>query len=514
MIFQISETSFNRAGRPMSLTDFPSSPTSPRFIGSRHSMYSTGCRPLRSSPLAGPALRVDEAIEEVDERRNQRSDLPRPSRVLSTPNLATLLTLPVPLRNERPKTAESPQEGFSHLSISSPPAKPSKCSLSLFSQRRNSETAPQLQPPSSPPLLQSRSTSSLSLSSSSAKLGNVRNVRCNSNEKEPWVARPAASRRPQTAHGYPSVQHRPITTIPEKQLDQECAVAPAGSRGPQDNSWFTANTYDVTPKFSRLGLAASGVVLPVSAKEHKRLSRPSSRSSMSSSAPAPGALRQIDSASGLSLPSPSPPSTPDVNLVDTQREGSGVITPTLTNSRVSSQCSEDSPVIPSNTVTTSSAAIAAAAASTGAVTTFMTVMAGNELDGSLPRSKSRDESEPPSLKTTAGISKKKNKLFRFKFLQYRTSPKSSNPTHPTSINQGSKLDHPESNEKRKGSNNRGTASGNDEMKLRLVKFSWFTSSESSLSDSSYETDPKYGRLLPVKESSRIRKLWKSIAMHW
>ena len=39
------------------------------------------------------------------------------------------------------------------------------------------------------------------------------------------------------------------------------------------NSWYTANPYDVTPRFSRLGLSASTVVMPVSAKEHRRLSR-------------------------------------------------------------------------------------------------------------------------------------------------------------------------------------------------------------------------------------------------
>ena len=42
---------------------------------------------------------------------------------------------------------------------------------------------------------------------------------------------------------------------------------------PQVNSWYTTNTYDVTPRFSRLGLSASTVVMPLSPKEHRRLSR-------------------------------------------------------------------------------------------------------------------------------------------------------------------------------------------------------------------------------------------------
>ncbi|CAA7270106.1 unnamed protein product [Cyclocybe aegerita] len=39
---------------------------------------------------------------------------------------------------------------------------------------------------------------------------------------------------------------------------------------PTDNSWYTANAYDVTPKFTRLGLAGPGVVLPVSARAHRK----------------------------------------------------------------------------------------------------------------------------------------------------------------------------------------------------------------------------------------------------
>jgi len=35
-----------------------------------------------------------------------------------------------------------------------------------------------------------------------------------------------------------------------------------------DNSWYIASPYDLTPRFTRLGLASSGVVLPVSAKAH------------------------------------------------------------------------------------------------------------------------------------------------------------------------------------------------------------------------------------------------------
>lgn len=43
----------------------------------------------------------------------------------------------------------------------------------------------------------------------------------------------------------------------------------------QDSSqnWMTINTYENTPRFSRLGISASNVVLPVSARDFKHASR-------------------------------------------------------------------------------------------------------------------------------------------------------------------------------------------------------------------------------------------------
>ncbi|KAG5644852.1 hypothetical protein DXG03_007582 [Asterophora parasitica] len=42
-------------------------------------------------------------------------------------------------------------------------------------------------------------------------------------------------------------------------------------RASTPNNWLTTNTYDTTPRFSRLGISASSVVLPVSAREYKRV---------------------------------------------------------------------------------------------------------------------------------------------------------------------------------------------------------------------------------------------------
>lgn len=51
-------------------------------------------------------------------------------------------------------------------------------------------------------------------------------------------------------------------------------ITPSRSKSqPQVDSWYTTNTYDVTPRFSRLGLSAPTVIMPLSPKEHRRLSR-------------------------------------------------------------------------------------------------------------------------------------------------------------------------------------------------------------------------------------------------
>ncbi|KAF8800112.1 hypothetical protein BYT27DRAFT_6844143 [Phlegmacium glaucopus] len=79
---------------------------------------------------------------------------------------------------------------------------------------------------------------------------------------------PKSRTRPQTSSGIPSF--RPPIPILEEELEVD-AVEPSASKS-KDNSWYTANPYDVTPRFSRLGLSASGVVMPLSPKEHRRLS--------------------------------------------------------------------------------------------------------------------------------------------------------------------------------------------------------------------------------------------------
>jgi len=104
---------------------------------------------------------------------------------------------------------------------------------------------------------------------------------------------------------------------------------------PLDNSWYVANEYSETPKFSRLGLAGSNVVMPVSAKERKRrISQRGSVASFQSNASGIPASNGSESAcitnsAGMSLAgySSSPSTTSDSN------GRNGAINPPESNNR-------------------------------------------------------------------------------------------------------------------------------------------------------------------------------------
>lgn len=67
------------------------------------------------------------------------------------------------------------------------------------------------------------------------------------------------SRRPHSFYIDPTAMRSDLSHLPE-------TVPPSGI--PTGNSWYLASPYDVTPRFTRLGLA--NVILPVSAKAHSR----------------------------------------------------------------------------------------------------------------------------------------------------------------------------------------------------------------------------------------------------
>ena len=92
------------------------------------------------------------------------------------------------------------------------------------------------------------------------------------------------SRASYMSTGVPSPSTRSISVVLEVEAETEDAgaedaaaqsrksavLSPKSTVAPDDNSWYVANEYSETPKFSRLGLAGSNVVMPVSAKERKK----------------------------------------------------------------------------------------------------------------------------------------------------------------------------------------------------------------------------------------------------
>ena len=212
-------------------------------------------RPYRSSPLAGPALSPSAALAEHTE----------PPRVSSSPNLNTLPPLPVFLSEQRPRVRRAT------ITAHSDPAVVDLARLAaeeILSARSERVPRPSTSPAPSPT---PSKRSSLSLR----------------------FSRRASYSPSASASSSSSSPPSPIPDLPSRRRSIVVA-APSTSRNPAEN-WLSATA---APKFSRLGLAADGVVLPVSAKAYaasvsSRRSRPSRPSS-------PTSVRSADSASSRS----------------------------------------------------------------------------------------------------------------------------------------------------------------------------------------------------------------------
>ncbi|KAF8173449.1 hypothetical protein BJ912DRAFT_1065147 [Pholiota molesta] len=73
--------------------------------------------------------------------------------------------------------------------------------------------------------------------------------------------------RPKSILKNPSAARRPSTSP----LAETQPAATAAARSPaKDNSWYVNSPYTITPPFTRLGLNAPGVVLPLTVKEYRR----------------------------------------------------------------------------------------------------------------------------------------------------------------------------------------------------------------------------------------------------
>lgn len=255
------------------------------------------CKPLRSSPLAGSVFQADETIAEV----KQTTKL-KPSRIVSTPDFAPLLIPPPPAKRSRPRSAEGSQD----ISLPSAPQR-------LNPDAIRGSTLPHIFFSGNPAKQAStdlgRSASSAQSSISTFPAPALRPLINQAGYRSTPHLR-SAFRRPSTVHGCPT------TLLGSKPSSAEHSSSV--HRGSGDNSWLIANPYEVTPKFTRLGLASPGIVLPLSPREHRRLACRSSKSSIKTLAARISRVRSVDSSSDISLPShsqqdavnlPSPSST-------------------------------------------------------------------------------------------------------------------------------------------------------------------------------------------------------------
>ncbi|KAJ7250497.1 hypothetical protein B0H12DRAFT_663252 [Mycena haematopus] len=256
---------------PQNTLDSHAPPSSAGAHGPSHALnqrrsLSLMRKPLRSSPLSGPVLSSDGTHEE--EKLKIR-------RLLSTPNLHSracsephpplpLLPLPTPTRVSKCLTRhmsllelfKRPLGKKAHPSLPAPPS--SVAPASSFDRSIIHAPLPPLPlfrpPPSKCPRVcacsQSSPTASISMTDPPFALPNFPRAH---------TAPPSCRRAPtlplslETNAGVPS-----------------CDSAARRCRNDSEDSWLTATPYGTTPRFSRMGLAAPSIVLPVPARAPRR----------------------------------------------------------------------------------------------------------------------------------------------------------------------------------------------------------------------------------------------------
>ncbi|PPR01785.1 hypothetical protein CVT24_001712 [Panaeolus cyanescens] len=132
-----------------------------------------------------------------------------------------------------------------------------------------------LSPPSTPP--SKRLSASISQSQSlSSSYSSPRSMSYSPSSSSPLSLSSSTSSPLSFLPPYTTRPHTPPTPTPDPYQKSKRVVSTS-------NSWYTAQPWGEIPKFTRLGLAAPGVVLPIPAKEHWRLKRGISGGSMNGS---------------------------------------------------------------------------------------------------------------------------------------------------------------------------------------------------------------------------------------
>ncbi|KIK07550.1 hypothetical protein K443DRAFT_673146 [Laccaria amethystina LaAM-08-1] len=227
-------------------------------LAARRLSLTPGRKPLRSSPLAGPSVSPLVIIDDAD--CDHESDTLR----LSKPEVIALPQLPAKTLVPRPKSSEGvmpiPDRRLSIAWDASP-----NSSLSPLDTLRRPEKHRLKRP---------RSAHSPADAYNFSRPQDFPVSATDDSASPRTTSSNLSSRRPHSFYIDP-------TAIPSGPPHFPDAVPQSAPRSPTDNSWYIASPYDVTPRFSRLGLASSGVVLPVSAKAH-RAGKPSTLSLHSS----------------------------------------------------------------------------------------------------------------------------------------------------------------------------------------------------------------------------------------
>ncbi|KAG6872664.1 hypothetical protein C0995_007859 [Termitomyces sp. Mi166 len=228
----------------------PSSPLNKRFnLSSR--------RPLRSSPLAGPAL-FHSPIMQTDVDTESPVIYPTPS----SPS-------PVTLGCERSRTSKNLVR-FSESLLDQSQVRTAKSYTSssrLPAQSSFHQTYkgnPFLSDPPMEPLLPVPALVSAPFYADEVSPLTSRTHHRPSSQPMTSTLRPPVTRSRQNS--------RPTSAPPTSARFLYTSASPPKSQPGFDN-WMTTNTYATTPRFSRLGITAPNVVLPISAREYKRVAK-------------------------------------------------------------------------------------------------------------------------------------------------------------------------------------------------------------------------------------------------
>ncbi|KAG6877393.1 hypothetical protein C0993_007878 [Termitomyces sp. T159_Od127] len=244
------------------------------YYGGAHDFYSLASspnkssslssrKPLRSSPLAGPALSHSHAMQtDVDSERKSLiySTPPSPSPVTFSPQrLRTPINLvrfsESLLNRSRARTTNYNTSSALHLPTAS-----------AFHQTYNDYP-----PLSYPPLPPVPALVSVPFSTDEVSPLVVSRTHHRTLSEQPKPKAPTSTIRPP----FTPSRRNPQTTLKIAPLTStKASHIPSPSKSQEGfNNWMTANTYATTPRFSRLSITAPNVVLPIPAREYKRAAK-------------------------------------------------------------------------------------------------------------------------------------------------------------------------------------------------------------------------------------------------